>query len=60
MVKICLVCHGTTSIKTCFCGKRTHLDILILKIVRALWDTAIDYVTVYADERLAFQFKNGV
>ena len=35
------------------------LDALQLNFSDALWNTAIDHVTVYADQRLVFCFKNG-
>lgn len=37
----------------------TELDNLQLQFNPALWHTTIDHVTVYADERLVFYFKNG-
>ena len=37
----------------------TELDTLQLQFNPALWHTTIDHVTVYADERLVFHFKNG-
>ena len=37
----------------------TELDTLQLQFDPVLWHTTIDHVTVYADERLVFQFKNG-
>ena len=36
-----------------------ELDELQLEFSDALWHTAIDHVTVYADEYLVFHFKNG-
>ena len=37
----------------------TELDNLQLQFNPALWHTTVDHVTVYADERLVFYFKNG-
>lgn len=37
----------------------SELDLLQLKFNEALWNTVIDYVTVFADESLVFHFKNG-
>ena len=36
-----------------------ELDELELQFNPALWHTTVDHVTVYADERLTFHFKNG-
>ena len=36
-----------------------ELDLLDISFSEALWNTVIDHVTVYADERLVFHFKNG-
>ena len=36
-----------------------ELDELELQFNPALWHTTVDHVTVYADERLLFHFKNG-
>ena len=36
-----------------------ELDLLQITFSEALWNTVIDHVTVYADERLVFHFKNG-
>ena len=36
-----------------------ELDLLDIAFTDALWNTVIDHVTVYADERLVFHFKNG-
>jgi len=36
-----------------------ELDELELQFNPALWHTTVDHVTVYADERLVFHFKNG-
>ena len=36
-----------------------ELDLLQITFSEALWNTVIDNVTVYADERLVFRFKNG-
>ena len=36
-----------------------ELDELELQFNPALWHTTIDHITVYADERLTFHFKNG-
>ena len=37
----------------------TELDTLQLQFNQPLWHTTVDHVTVYADERLVFHFKNG-
>lgn len=37
----------------------TELDTLQLQFNPSLWHATVDHVTVYADERLVFQFKNG-
>ena len=37
----------------------TELDNLQLQFNPALWHTTVDHVSVYADERLVFHFKNG-
>ena len=37
----------------------TELDNLQLQCNPPLWHTTVDHVTVYADERLVFHFKNG-
>ena len=37
----------------------TELDTLQLQFAPILWHTTVDHVTVYADERLVFYFKNG-
>ena len=37
----------------------TELDTLQLQFNPPLWHTTVDHVTVYADERLVFHFKNG-
>jgi hypothetical protein len=37
----------------------TELDNLQLQFYPPLWHTTVDHVTVYADERLVFHFKNG-
>ena len=37
----------------------TELDTLQLQFDPVLWHTTVDHVTVYADERLVFHFKNG-
>ena len=37
----------------------TELDTLQLQFNQPLWHTTIDHVTVYADERLVFYFKNS-
>lgn len=37
----------------------TELDLLQLSFNEKLWNTVVDHVTVYADERLVFHFKNG-
>ena len=36
-----------------------ELDLLDIKYNDTLWNTVIDHVTVYADERLVFHFKIG-
>ena len=36
-----------------------ELDLLQITFSDELWNTVVDHVTVYADERLVFQFKNG-
>ena len=36
-----------------------ELDLLDITFSEALWTAAVDQVTVYADERLVFHFKNG-
>lgn len=36
-----------------------ELDELEMEFNPALWNTTVDHVTVYADERLVFRFKNG-
>lgn len=36
-----------------------ELDLLQITFSEALWNTVIDHVTVYADARLVFHFKNG-
>ena len=36
-----------------------ELDLLQITFSEAIWNTVIDHVTVYADERLVFRFKNG-
>lgn len=36
-----------------------ELDLLQIQFSDTLWNTVVDHVTVYADERLVFQFKNG-
>ena len=36
-----------------------ELDTLQLQFDPVLWHTTVDHVTVYADERLVFYFKNG-
>ena len=37
----------------------TELDTLQLHFNPPLWHTTVDHVTVYADERLVFHFRNG-
>ena len=37
----------------------TELDTLQLQFSPPLWHTTVDHVTVYADERLVFHFKNS-
>ena len=36
------------------------LDLLQIAFTDGLWNTVVDHVTVYADDRLVFHFKNGV
>ncbi len=36
-----------------------ELDLLEITFTDALWNTVVDHVTVYADGRLVFHFKNG-
>ncbi len=36
-----------------------ELDLLEINFSETLWNAAVDHVTVYADERLVFRFKNG-
>ena len=36
-----------------------ELDTLQLQFDPALWHSTVDHVTVYADERLVFYFRNG-
>ena len=36
-----------------------ELDTLQLQFAPILWHTTVDHVTVYADERLVFYFRNG-
>ena len=36
-----------------------ELDLLEITFTDALWNTVVDHVTVYADDRLMFHFKNG-
>ena len=36
-----------------------ELDLLDITFTDALWNTVVDHVTVYADGRLMFHFKNG-
>jgi len=36
-----------------------ELDLLEITFTDALWNTVVDHVTVYADGRLMFHFKNG-
>lgn len=37
----------------------TELDTLQLQFNQTLWHTTVDHITVFADERLVFHFKNG-
>jgi len=37
----------------------TELDTLQLQFDPVLWHSTVDHVTVYADEQLVFNFKNG-
>ena len=36
-----------------------ELDLLQITFSDELWNTVVDHITVYADERLVFHFKNG-
>ena len=36
-----------------------ELELPQLTFTDSLWNTAVDYVTVFADKRLMFHFKNG-
>jgi hypothetical protein len=36
-----------------------ELDMLQIAFSEPLWNTVIDYVTVFSDDRLVFHFKNG-
>lgn len=36
-----------------------ELDLLQISFSEPLWNTVIEHVTVYADDRLVFHFKNG-
>ena len=36
-----------------------ELDLLEITFTDALWNTVVDHITVYADDRLVFHFKNG-
>lgn len=36
-----------------------ELDLLQISFSEPLWNTVIDHVTVYADDRLVFHFRNG-
>ncbi len=36
-----------------------ELDLLQIAFTDSLWNTVVDHVTVYADKRLVFHFKNG-
>lgn len=36
-----------------------ELDLLQISFSEAFWNTVVDHVTVYTDERLVFHFKNG-
>ena len=36
-----------------------ELDLLQITFSDALWNTVVSHVTVYADDRLVFRFKNG-
>ena len=36
-----------------------ELDLLLITFTDELWNSVVDHVTVYADERLMFRFKNG-
>ena len=37
-----------------------ELDLLQISFSDELWNTVVDHVTVYADDRLVFHFKNGI
>lgn len=36
-----------------------ELDLLQVQFSDALWNATVERVTVYADERLVFRFRNG-
>ncbi|MBE6927475.1 MAG: hypothetical protein E7467_03140 [Ruminococcaceae bacterium] len=36
-----------------------ELDLLQIAFTDSLWNTVVDHVTVYADDRLVFHFKNS-
>ena len=36
-----------------------ELDLLQIAFTDSLWNTVVDYVTVFSDDRLVFHFKNG-
>ena len=37
----------------------SELDQLEITFSESLWNATVDHVTVHADERLVFRFKNG-
>ena len=43
-----------------FINKISKLDDLPIEFNEKLWNSVIDTVTVYEDERLVFKFKNGI
>ena len=44
---------------SCFMFEISELDDLPLEFDEKLWNSVIDVVTIYEDERLVFKFKNG-
>ena len=46
------------AISTCL-DALAETDLLRISFSESLWNTVIDHVTVYADERLVFHFKNS-
>ena len=47
------------AISTCL-DALAETDLLRISFSESLWNTVVDHVVVYADERLVFHFKNGV